>query len=96
MSKSQRTIEKQCFLFAVSKVKWAPDLPDGEMNFFSVAADGKINNWILMQNELSVTTITVLYLEKDPVPGPDGTFVRVKGNFRFCTNVFVSYSKSFL
>lgn len=63
-----------------SQVKWAPDLPDGEMNFYSVGADGKINNWVLMQNELSVTTITTLYLDMDPVPGPDGTFVKIKGD----------------
>ncbi|XP_076260407.1 dynein intermediate chain 2, ciliary [Rhynchophorus ferrugineus] len=61
------------------EVKWAPDLPDGELNFFSVAADGKINNWVLMQNELSVTTIITLYLDKETVPGPDGTQLRVKG-----------------
>lgn len=50
------------------------------MNFYSAGADGYINNWVLMQNELSVTTITTIYLDKDPVPGPDGTFVKVKGN----------------
>ncbi|KAI4468627.1 dynein intermediate chain [Holotrichia oblita] len=55
----------------ISEVKWAPDLPDGEMNFYSAGADGNINNWVLMQNELSVTTITTIYLDKDPVPGPD-------------------------
>lgn len=60
-------------------VKWAEDLPDGELNFFSVAADGNINNWVLMQNELAVTTILTLYLTKDPVPGPDGTHLKVKG-----------------
>ncbi|XP_060526762.1 dynein intermediate chain 2, ciliary isoform X2 [Cylas formicarius] len=63
----------------VWEVKWAPDLPDGELNFFSVAADGRINNWVLMQNELAVTTIITLYLIKDEVPGPDGTRLKVKG-----------------
>ncbi|XP_028132775.1 dynein intermediate chain 2, ciliary [Diabrotica virgifera virgifera] len=62
----------------VWEVKWAPDLPDGELNFFSVAGDGKINNWVLMQNDLSVTTITTLYLDQAPVPGPDGTMLKVK------------------
>lgn len=60
------------------QVKWAPDLPDGELNFFSVGSDGKVNNWVLMQNELSVTTIITLYLDKNPVPGPDGTLVKLK------------------
>ncbi|KAJ8925798.1 hypothetical protein NQ315_009648 [Exocentrus adspersus] len=63
----------------VWEVKWAPDLPDGELNFFSVAADGKINNWVLMQNDLAVTTITTLFLVKEPVPGPDGTVLRAIG-----------------
>lgn len=48
------------------------------MNFFSVAGDGKINNWVLMQNELSLTTIINLFLERDSVPGPDGTLVKMK------------------
>lgn len=54
-------------------------MPDGEMNFFSVSSDGKVNNWILMQNEFSVTTIIDLYLELPPVRGPDGTLVKKKG-----------------
>jgi dynein intermediate chain 1 len=49
------------------------------MNFYSVAEDGKINNWVLMQNDLAVTTIITLYLAKDEVFGPDGTKLKVKG-----------------
>ncbi|CAH1116670.1 unnamed protein product [Phaedon cochleariae] len=63
----------------VWEVKWAPDLPDGELNFFSVAADGRINNWVLMQNNLAVTTIITLFMAKDAVSGPDGTLLKVKG-----------------
>ncbi|XP_066144066.1 dynein intermediate chain 2, ciliary [Euwallacea fornicatus] len=63
----------------VWEVKWAPDLPDGELNFYSVATDGLINNWVLMQNEMVVTTILTLYLDNEPVPGPDGTHLRMKG-----------------
>lgn len=59
-------------------MKWAPDLPDGELNFYSVSTDGKVNNWVLMQNDLSVTTIITLYLERDLVPGPDGTMVKLR------------------
>ncbi|GLV39825.1 uncharacterized protein CBL_08109 [Carabus blaptoides fortunei] len=64
----------------VWEVKWGPDLQDGEMNFYSVAADGKINNWLLMQNELSLTTIITLMLDSDPVPGPDGMYIKLKGS----------------
>lgn len=49
------------------------------MNFFSVGEDGRINNWVLMQNDLAVTTIITLILEKDEVFGPDGTKLKVKG-----------------
>ncbi|KAF5304719.1 hypothetical protein FQA39_LY09496 [Lamprigera yunnana] len=62
----------------VWEIKWGPDLQDGEMNFFSVSSDGKVNHWILMQTELSVTTILNLYLEREQVRGPDGTLVRRK------------------
>ncbi|CAG9767841.1 unnamed protein product [Ceutorhynchus assimilis] len=59
-------------------VKWAPDLPDGELNFYSVSCDGDINNWVLMQNELAVTTILSLGFDNDPVIGPDGTHLKLK------------------
>lgn len=72
------------------KVKWGPDLQDGEMNFFSVAGDGKINNWVLMQNELSLTTIIDLYLERDCVPGPDGTLVKMKS----CASCVIFHPKN--
>ncbi|CAG9760660.1 unnamed protein product [Ceutorhynchus assimilis] len=62
----------------VWEIKWAPDLPDGELNFVSIGSDGNINNWVLMQNELAVTTILTLFLSKDPVLGPDGTHLKVK------------------
>lgn len=63
----------------VWEVKWAPNLPDGEMNFYSGGADGKIINWVLMQVELSATTIITLFLDKESVAGPDGTQLKVKG-----------------
>lgn len=56
-------------------------MQDGEMNFYSAAADGKINNWVLMQNDLSLTTIIALHLDQNPVPGSDGTFIKMKGIF---------------
>ncbi|CAH0550962.1 unnamed protein product [Brassicogethes aeneus] len=62
----------------VWEIKWGPDLPDGELNFFSVSADGKVNNWVLMQNELMRLTIINLYLDQEAVAGPDGTKFRLK------------------
>lgn len=63
----------------IFQVKWGVDMQDGEINFFSVSADGKVYNWILMQNELAVTTVIALNLPLEPIAGPDGTVVSVKG-----------------
>ncbi|XP_053663006.1 dynein intermediate chain 2, ciliary [Anopheles marshallii] len=64
----------------VWEIKWGPDMQDGEINFFSVSADGKVFNWVLMQNKLAITTIITLFLELDQVSGPDGTALRLKGS----------------
>ncbi|KAG8284801.1 cytoplasmic dynein with WD40 domain [Homalodisca vitripennis] len=63
----------------VWQVCWGEDLQDGEMNFYSVSSDGRVFNWVLMQNELAQTLVIVLYLEMDPVNGPDGTMIRMTG-----------------
>lgn len=60
------------------QIKWGPDMQDGEINFYSVSADGRVFNWVLMQNKLAITTIITLYLDKS-VGGPDGTNIRLKG-----------------
>jgi dynein intermediate chain 1 len=52
---------------------------DGEVNFFSVSADGNVYNWVLTQHELSHTLIISLYLSSDPIPAPDGTSIPLKG-----------------
>ncbi|EDW79816.1 uncharacterized protein Dwil_GK17990 [Drosophila willistoni] len=62
----------------VWQLKWGPDMTDGEINFYSVSSDGRVFNWILMQNKLWVTTIITLYLEDGLVDGPDGTKVSLK------------------
>ncbi|XP_050078995.1 dynein intermediate chain 2, ciliary [Anopheles maculipalpis] len=64
----------------VWEIKWGPDMQDGEINFFSVSADGKVFNWVLMQNKLAITTIITLFLELDHVSGPDGSALRLKGS----------------
>ncbi|XP_017027731.1 dynein intermediate chain 2, ciliary isoform X1 [Drosophila kikkawai] len=62
----------------VWQIKWGKDMSDGEVNFFSVSSDGRVFNWILMQNKLWVTTIITLYRENGLVDGPDGTKVSLK------------------
>lgn len=61
------------------QVEWGKDMQDGEVNFFSVSADGKVCNWILMQNELAVTTVASLSMPFLRVLGPDGGLISIKG-----------------
>ncbi|XP_015597022.1 dynein intermediate chain 2, ciliary [Cephus cinctus] len=63
----------------VWEVRWAPDTEEGNLAFYSVSIDGKINHWVLNQNDLGVTTVMTLYLDRDPIPGPDGTMITLKG-----------------
>ncbi|XP_046434111.1 dynein intermediate chain 2, ciliary isoform X2 [Neodiprion pinetum] len=63
----------------VWEVRWAPDTEEGNLTFYSVSIDGKINHWVLNQNDLGVTTIMTLYLDRPPIPGPDGTMITLKG-----------------
>ncbi|XP_012134627.1 dynein intermediate chain 2, ciliary isoform X5 [Megachile rotundata] len=63
----------------VWEVCWAPDTEEGNLAFYSVSIDGKINYWILNQNELGLTTVMTLFLDRPPIPGPDGTMITLKG-----------------
>lgn len=67
---------------SIWEVKWGPDMPDGELNFYSSSADGRIVNWVLMQNKLSTTTImTLYYADKKTIESPDGTSIKLKGTY---------------
>lgn len=61
-----------------SQIKWGPDMADGEINFYSVSTDGRVFNWVLMQNDFMITTITTLFLTNGIVEGPDGTEVQLR------------------
>lgn len=65
---------------AVWEIKWGEDMQDGEINFYSLSADGRVFNWVLMQNKLTLTTIITLYLDVPPVSGPDGTLMKLKAS----------------
>jgi dynein intermediate chain 1 len=54
-------------------------MPDGEVNFFSVSADGNVYNWVLTQHELSQILIISLFLSLHPIPGPNGTVIPLTG-----------------
>ncbi|XP_015178921.1 PREDICTED: dynein intermediate chain 2, ciliary isoform X2 [Polistes dominula] len=62
----------------VWEVRWAPDTQEGNLAFYSVSIDGKINFWVLNQKELGLTTVMTLYLDQPPIPGPDGTMITLK------------------
>lgn len=61
------------------KIRWAPDTQEGNLAFYSVSIDSKINYWVLNQKELSLTTIMTLFLDRPPIPGPNGTMITLKG-----------------
>lgn len=63
----------------VWEVKWGVDMQDGELNFYSISADGMVYNWLLMQSQLSLTTITALFIDQEISAGPDGSNVKLKG-----------------
>lgn len=66
----------------VWEVKWGADMYDGELNFYSISADGMIYNWVLMQSQLSLTTITTLFVNQEISTGPDGNSVKLKGKIK--------------
>ncbi|KAL4121331.1 hypothetical protein QTP88_013865 [Uroleucon formosanum] len=51
----------------VRQVVWVKDLPDGELNFYSISEDGTVCNWLLMQSEMSKTIIVTLVLDIEPL-----------------------------
>ncbi|KOX69960.1 Dynein intermediate chain 2, ciliary [Melipona quadrifasciata] len=63
----------------VWEIHWAPDTEEGNLAFYSVSIDGKINYWILSENDLALTTVMTLFLDRPPIPGPDGTMITLKG-----------------
>lgn len=67
----------------VWEVKWGADMYDGELNFYSISADGMIYNWVLMQSQLSLTTITTLFANQEISTGPDGNSIKLKGEVQF-------------
>lgn len=80
----------------VWEVKWGLDMQDGELNFYSVSADGTVYNWILMQSRLSLTTIITLYLEQKFNSGPDGNIIKLKGIFFYFQFHLVLFCFSFI
>lgn len=79
----------------VFQIKWGPDMPDGEINFFSLAGDGRVLNWVLMQSKLSITPIITLYIGKRQAGSPDGIDIRLKSLYIYYIGDFL-YLMNFL
>lgn len=73
----------------VWEVKWGKVMVDGEINFYSVSDDGRVFNWVMMQNKLALTTIMTLFLHQgdeeqlfagstELKAGPDGSHMKLK------------------
>lgn len=71
----------------VTEINWAPDMPDGEINFYSVSADGRVLNWVLAQSKLLITPVITLVIDKRPSPNPDGNEMTL----RACATAMVSH-----
>ena len=39
------------------QVRWAPDDLDGNLNFYSVSADGRVSHWTLVKTSLTVANL---------------------------------------
>ena len=69
-------------------------MADGEFNVFSISSDGRVCNWILMQNQLIVTVTISLTLPIRRVAGPDGAMVDIKGTREIL--IFKNFSRLYL
>ncbi|XP_076354403.1 dynein intermediate chain 2, ciliary-like isoform X2 [Tachypleus tridentatus] len=61
----------------VWEVKWINDDLDGNMNFCSVAADGRAIKWTVIKMELIPTEIVLLKDKNHTLEGPDGTKLEI-------------------
>ncbi|XP_070542719.1 dynein intermediate chain 2, ciliary-like isoform X1 [Ptychodera flava] len=64
----------------VWQVAWQKDDLDNNLNFFSVASDGRVVSWTLVKNELIHTDIITLNMDGAPEEGPDGTQIVTLGS----------------
>lgn len=60
------------------QVQWSHDLTEGELTFYSIASDGNILSWILMQNHLCQTLVISLHHRPDAINVPCDKDVQFK------------------
>ncbi|XP_022256311.1 dynein intermediate chain 2, ciliary-like, partial [Limulus polyphemus] len=61
----------------VWEVKWMNDDLDGNLNFCSVSADGRVVKWTVIKMELIPTEIVLLKDKNHTLEGPDGTQLEI-------------------
>jgi len=63
----------------VWQVKWQKEYLDGNLNFFSVSADGRVVQWIIVKSELHFTDVIKLKMNDVSEDGPEGTRLTTLG-----------------
>lgn len=63
----------------VWQVKWQKDNLDGNLNFFSISADGRVTQWIIVKSELHFTDVIKLKMGEVESDGPEGTRLTTLG-----------------
>eukprot|EP00112_Aurelia_sp_Birch-Aquarium-sp1_P015688 Seg350.19 transcript_id=Seg350.19/GoldUCD/mRNA.D3Y31 product="Dynein intermediate chain 2 ciliary" protein_id=Seg350.19/GoldUCD/D3Y31 len=63
----------------VWQVKWQKDDLDGNLNFFSVSADGRVTQWTMVKSELHFTDVIKLKMDDMNSDGPEGTRLTALG-----------------
>eukprot|EP00111_Clytia_hemisphaerica_P001567 TCONS_00004473-protein len=63
----------------VWEVKWQKDNLDGNLNFYSVASDGRVVAWTIIKSDLHFTDVIQLKMDETPANGPEGTQMNALG-----------------
>eukprot|EP00794_Sanderia_malayensis_P009932 gene9931-10952_t len=61
------------------QVKWQKDDLDGNLNFFSVSADGRVVQWTIVKSELHFIDVIKLKMDDMVSDGPEGTQLTTLG-----------------
>ena len=63
------------------------------MNLYTASADGKVNNWILMETELIATIVTELVIDNEPIIGINQTQFARKRNLLSTGSFYIQYDQ---
>jgi len=80
---------KQKHTDPVWQVRWAPEEPGKNINFFSISSDGRVTNWIVNKNELineEVTELKLVNRSRDDQLVTETAFIGLAGGCCFDFN----------